>query len=133
MDAARVIAECFAVIAKGGSVADLIARNEISAGFRVVRPGEVAWLPIGDWEPGTCCSVTESGIARLVLLHARESGKGAFARLLVGIDDAGLIPHVIEPTREFAAALKRNGWRERLVNTKDGRERVWKRHPLRND
>lgn len=125
MDAAKLIKDCFAVIDSGGCISSLIAAEETKNGYRVVRPGEVSWLPIGDWEPGTICSFTPTRIARLVLLHARKPGSGAFTRLLNALPAHDLSPSVIEPTREFQATLVRMGWRGKVVNTRADREHVW--------
>lgn len=123
--AATTLHAVFDAIDKGVCISSLIAGIETQAGNTVVRPGDADWLPKQDWEPGTCCSVTSDGIARLVLLHAKVSGAGAFARLVEGVHAAKLIPHVIAPTSEFAQTLNRHGWRAGLRGTRDGQEHVW--------
>ena len=127
MNASEIIAQCFDVLDKGGDIAGLIAAGEREAGHVVVRPGEARWLPIGDWNPGTVCSITKERTARLVLLHARKPNTGAFTLLVYGLTLAGLSPAVIDPTREFGAALSRRNWRCKTFNRGDrGQEHVWR-------
>ena len=122
-----IIKQCFAVLDNGGCISGVIAGNETMAGHQVIRPGEAAWLPIGDWELGTVCSVTKDRTARLVLLHARKPNTGAFTLLLQTLLYAGLSPAVIEPTREFGDTLSRRNWRGKILNRGDqGQERVWR-------
>jgi len=125
--AEEILKQCFAVIDNGGCISDVIAGNEENAGHQVVRPGEAKWLPLGDWEPGTVCSITKDRTARLVLLHACKPNTGAFTLLLQGLLYVGLSPAVIEPTREFGDALRRHDWRCKTFNRGDrGQERVWR-------
>lgn len=127
MNAPDIIAQCFDALDNGGDIAGLIVAGECEAGHVVVRPGEVRWLPIGYWEPGTVCSITKERTARLVLLHARKPNTGAFTLLVCGLTLAGLSPAVIDPTREFGAALSRLNWRCKTLTRGDrGQERVWR-------
>ena len=103
-----------------------IADGEKKRGYRVVRPDDEPWFRATDWHHESVASV-HGNIVRLVLLHSFESGKGAFTRTVKDICDAGFIPAVIDPTPEFAEALKRRGWHGR----KRGRsfetyETVWR-------
>lgn len=106
--------------------AEEIAKSEAERGFTVYRPGEVGWLPLSEWKSKSVCSV--NGIyARLVLIDAVRPGSGAFGRMIVALRLAGLIPCVVDPTIEFAAALKRRGYRGREVGTTfEDRETIWK-------
>lgn len=104
-----------------------IVMGEQDRGFKVIRPGDVPWFRAVDWRVASVASISNNR-ARLVLLHAFESGKGAFTRTIAGIHDAGLVPAVIDPTPELAAALKRRGWQVRHAgSTFETRENVW--HP----
>jgi hypothetical protein len=90
---------------------------ETEAGYNVVLPGLVSWLPLSDWEPDCVVSEAPGQIIRLVLIHARQPGTGAFTRLCHALSSLRLRPMVLAPTREFAKTLTRNGWK----NTKVGR------------
>lgn len=104
-----------------------IVRGEQERGFKVVRPGDVSWFRASDWRIASVASI-DGKRARLVLLHAFESGKGAFTRTIAGVREAGLTPAVIDPTPQLAATLLRRGWRGRLKgSTFDSRETIW--HP----
>lgn len=103
-----------------------IVAGEKKRGFRVVRPGDEAWFRAGDWRVDSVASV-HGATVRLVLLHSFQSGKGAFTRTVNGISDAGLTATVIDPTPEFAAALKRRRWHGRLVGRSfETSETIWK-------
>lgn len=105
--------------------ADSFAQSERERGFMVVRPGGKKWFRSSDWKSTSVASINGNRV-RLVLLDAIEAGKGAFTRTLQAIEDAGLRPCVIDPTPEFAAALKRRDWRGRSVgSTFKTRETVW--------
>ena len=102
-----------------------IVESETARSFKVIRPGDAPWFRAADWRYESIASI--DGIkARLVLLHAFKEGRGALTRTLAGIVKVGLIPTVIDPTRELAATLKRRGWRGRMCGTTfEDRERVW--------
>jgi hypothetical protein len=118
----HMLGRVFDAIDNGGCVSNLIADDERKAGRCVVRPGESFWLPLADWNDGTVCSYRSSRV-RLILLHARAPGTGAFTRLIDALRHENLIPFVIAPTREFASALKRNGWHKTRLNG----EEAWRR------
>jgi hypothetical protein len=64
--------------------------------------------------------------ARLVLIDALRPGTGALTRTLAGIKAAGMIPCIIDPTRELAATLTRRGWKSRQHgSTFEDRETRW--------
>jgi hypothetical protein len=47
--------------------------------------------------------------------------------MVKAIEDAELVPTVLEPTREFAAMLKRRGWRgKRMGHNHETFETIWK-------
>lgn len=109
----------------GGDPVALILEGERARGFRIIRPGDAPWFRAGDWRPASIASV-DGMYARLVLLHAFESDRGAFTRTVEGIRAAHLIPTVIDPTREFAAMLKRRKWVENTHFPSHGSyEHVW--------
>lgn len=103
-----------------------IVEGETARGFKVIRPGDAPWFRAADWRAASVASV--NGVhARLVLLHAFESGKGALTQTIEGIKAAGLIPTVIDPTRELAATLTRRGWKARDEgSTFEDTETVWR-------
>lgn len=103
-----------------------IVESETARGFKVVRPGDAPWFRAADWRAASVASI--NGVyARLVLLHAFESGKGAMTRTIESIKAAQLIPAVIDPTRELAATLTRRGWKSRHEgSTFEDMETVWR-------
>jgi hypothetical protein len=121
---AALIRELEAILS-GNPIAAIIA-SETKRGFRVLRPGDTPWFRAADWVHDSVASVSGT-MVRFVLLHAFQSGKGAFTRTVKGAQDAGYNPSVIDPTREFAAMLKRRGWRGQMVGHDfETRETIWK-------
>jgi hypothetical protein len=102
-----------------------IVESEEARGFKVIRPGNVPWFQASDWRAASVASI--HGVrARLVLLHAVESGRGAMTRTIAGVKAAGLLPVVVEPTRELAATLSRRGWKPHDEGTTfEDCETVW--------
>jgi hypothetical protein len=92
----------------------------------VLRPGDAPWFLAADWMAYSVVSV--SGVlVRFVLIEAHEPGTGAFTRTVKGLQDAGYKPAVIDPTREFAAMLKRRGWRGKTAGHDfETTETVWR-------
>lgn len=102
-----------------------IVESETARGFKIVRPGDAPWFRAMDWRLASVASI-DGNVARLVLIHAFESGRGALTRTIDGIKQAGLIPVVIDPTRELAATLQKRGWRgSARGSTYETRETVW--------
>lgn len=103
-----------------------IVENEKIRGYEVIQLGDRPWLPASDWLPETICSLNGS-IVRLVLIAARMPGTGALTRCLAGIERAGFIPNIVEPTDELQATLRRRGWRHKTHGrTFKTRETVWR-------
>lgn len=94
-----------AVLGPVGAVCAL----EEEQGRRVVRPGEVRWLPLKVWHPDTVCSVSDS-VANLVLLRARNPGAGALGVLLSAVQAEGLTPLVHAPHPRLERHLRAKGW-----------------------
>ena len=104
----------------------MIVEGERKRGFRIVRPGEAAWFQIGDWKPESVASV-DGNTVRLVLIEAWNQSTGVFTHTVDAILRAGYHPTVIDPTPEFAAMLKRRGWRgKRVGHDFETRETVWR-------
>lgn len=102
-----------------------IVDGENKRGFRIVRPGDELWFRASDWHKDSVASISGQRV-RLVLLRAFETGQGAFTRTVFAISGAGLQVSVIEPTPEFAATLKRRGWRgKRRGRSFETFETVW--------
>jgi len=103
-----------------------IVEGEKKHGFHVVRPGDKPWFLAKDWKAESVASIDRDTV-RLVLIHAKREGKGAFTRTVKAIEDAGLLPTVIEPMRGFAETLRRRGWRGKQTGrTFETRETVWR-------
>ena len=106
-------------------VAAIIA-HEQKRGYRVIRPGDAPWFRANDWRAESVASVSGMQV-RLVLLHGFENGKGTFTRTVKAIEAAGYKPSVVDPTPEFAAALRRRRWRgKRRGSTFENTETIWK-------
>lgn len=102
-----------------------IIDSEIKRGFTVIRPGQAPWFSAADWLASSIASI-DGRYARLVLIHANEMGKGALTRTIAAIQSAGLIPCIVDPTIELAAALKRRRWKSKdHGSTFEDRETVW--------
>lgn len=113
------------ILAGGYDPVAAIVEDETARGFKVVRPGEVAWLPMEDWRPASVASINGDTV-RLVLIHSHESGKGALTRCIAAIIAAGLKPTVLEPTPQLADTLRRRGWKaRRRMLPRDDHETVW--------
>lgn len=103
----------------------IIVESETARGFKIVRPGDAPWFRAADWRAASIASINGNKV-RLVLLHAFESGKGAFTRTVSGIVEAGMTPTVIDPTPQFSSMLKRRGFKPRDEGTTfEDRETVW--------
>lgn len=102
-----------------------IVESETARGFKLVRPGDAPWFRAAEWRAASVASINGMYV-RLVLLHAFNESKGSLTRTIEGIKAAGLIPQVIDPTRELAAALTRRGWKPRECGTTfEDRETIW--------
>lgn len=109
----------------GGDPVAAIVDNERERGFEVVRPGDRPWFRAADWQAASVASI-DGKRARLVLLHAFESGRGAMTRTIKGAQDAGLNPVIVDPTHELAATLKRRRWKSKSEGSRfEDRETVW--------
>lgn len=126
MSQAALIRELEAMLSGNYDPIAAIVKGEEKRGFRVVRPGGAPWFRAVDWRAESIASISGDTV-RLVLLRCFRSGKGSFTRTVQLIEYAGLKPTVIDPTREFAAALKRRGWRgKQMGRTFASREVIWK-------
>ena len=113
------------IMQDGYNPSQAIADSESAVGHTVIRPGEASWLPADDWNPGSVCSINGM-FARLVLIDALRPGTGALTRTLAAIKSAGMIPCVVDPTRELAATLERRGWKSKQHGTTfEDRETRW--------
>jgi hypothetical protein len=113
------------IMAGGYDPVAAIIENEEGRGFKIVRPGDAPWFRATDWQAASVASIN-GNVARLVLIHAFESGRGAMTRTIEAIKEAGLIPNIIDPTRELQATLRRRGWRsKRKGSTFEDTETVW--------
>lgn len=121
------------IITGGYDPVAAIVENEEARGFKIVRPGDAPWFRAADWQAASVASINGK-FARLVLIHAFESGRGAMTRTIDAIKEAGLIPNIIDPTRELQATLKRRGWKSKLKgSTFEDRETVWFPRPSRGE
>ncbi len=102
-----------------------IVEDETARGFKVIRPGDAPWFRATDWRAASVASI-DGKVARLILLHAFESGKGAMTRTIAAVEAAGLRPAILEPTAELATTLQRRKWKSRTVHLPgNDHEVVW--------
>jgi hypothetical protein len=103
-----------------------IVEGERKRGFHVIRPGDKPWFLAADWMSESVASVYGPMI-RFVLIEARKPGTGAFTSMIERMRSTNYKPAVIEPTKEFAAMLKRRGWRGTATgHTFETRETIWR-------
>jgi hypothetical protein len=110
----------------GQRIEEVMRADERGKGHTIVKPGEVPWLPVDDWDPTVVVSIDGNRV-RLVAILAKNPGSGAFRRLVDGIQAAGLIPCVVCPTRELEATLTRWKWKRKEVGSSfDNHETYWR-------
>ncbi len=114
----------FAAIDAGTPIHEFMRDNERAAGRTVVVPGSVPWLSADDWDPTVVVS-REGNRVRLVAILALNPGRGALKRTVAGIQEVGLEPCIVEPTRELQETLRRWGWRSRRVGSGMESETIW--------
>lgn len=109
----KIIDALFAELDSGKPMHEIMRGHERDAGYAVVIPGERPWLAADDWHPTVVVS-TDEKIVRLVAILALHPGRGALRRTLAGIQAAGLVPVICEPTHEMRATCIRWGWKRRV-------------------
>jgi uncharacterized NAD-dependent epimerase/dehydratase family protein len=124
MNAQELIDAVMATLDSGKSMDQVLIAHEAARGFVVIRPGEVEWLPLTDWEPLTIVS-QKGHVVRLIAIWARNPGTGAFRRLCENIKRDGSIPHVVAPMRDMQDRLKKWGWRRRTKGMGLDRQEWW--------
>jgi len=89
---------------------------------------EAEWLNWEDWESDTI--ITQDGQnVRLVIMTARNPGHGALTRLVDGIERAGLVPVLVEPTDRLKEWCRKRGWRARMIGRGKDRHSVFYPRP----
>lgn len=101
--------------------ADNLRTIERAKGFTIIA--DAAWLDPADWVE--CLATQDRNRVRLVLLHARTPGKGAFTKLIAGIWAAGLEPVIVEPSQTLIDWCNRHNYRRRVVGIGQDRHAVW--------
>lgn len=106
----------------GERIEEIMRDDERARGWLVIRPGDVSWLPVEDWEPNVV--VAQKGHAvRLVAIIAKRPG--SLTRLVAALGELDLIPHICEPTREMRATLQRWGWQRHFRGVGYDAEEFW--------
>lgn len=118
-------------IASGLPWEQIMRRNEVREGHKIVMPGDVAWLPKSDWPSHIVISMDGEEV-RIVAIIATVRGAGAFKRLVRGIVEAGLKPVVIEPLFDMPSILRKWGWAGKKVETRTGPEYQWRPSAISN-
>jgi hypothetical protein len=88
---------------------------------RVISAEGLDWA---DWSTDTVITRDGSRV-RLVLLNARQPGRGAFTRLVYGIEKAGFIPVLVQPNQLLKDWCARHGWRSRDVGQGEDRHFIF--------
>src|SRR5262245_9949047 len=114
------------LLTKGPADRPRLAREyQLRAGYDVVVPGEVTWLPLEDWRAESVVSIDGRHV-RLVELYARRPGCGAFRRLISALIANGLTPNLIDPPPRLENTLGRWGWVCNEFGHGLEREDVWR-------
>lgn len=123
-EAAEYLDRLFAQLDRGASVADIMREDERMAGYKVIRPGDIPWLSLEDWDPSIVVSLDGNRV-RLVAILARNPGNGALRSLIAAIEAQGLVPQIIAPTHEMRVTVKRWGWRMRMKGSGFEAQEIW--------
>lgn len=124
MTAGQYIDALARTLALGAPIEDVMRADERAAGNRIVRPGDEPWFSISDWHPSVVVSISGKRV-RLVAILAQKPRNGSLHRLVTGIQSAGLIPVIIEPTNELRSTLKRWNWKCRRKGLGFSSEEQW--------
>lgn len=98
----------------GGTGAENLCAIETSRGHQIVPVGSVPWLPAQDWGPRDVVALDGDEV-RIVAITSNRPGRGAFRRLILGIEEAGLKPVIICPFEQMEAIMRRWGWEKAEV------------------
>lgn len=105
-------------------VHEIMRDEERKRGFLPIVPGERSWLSADDWPDHVVVS-TNGTVVRIVAIIALRPGQGSFRRLIASIQAAGLTPHVVAPSSEMQATMRRWGWAEHFEGMGFDREEFW--------
>lgn len=104
----RALADAIeAFMSDGRPMWEIMREREANRGFSPIIPGDAEWLSLADWDKTSVVSINGGEVRLVAIMAARP---GSFTRLLASLELLGLTPVVVEPTREFAATLRRRGW-----------------------
>lgn len=118
------LSEIFAALDSGVPICEMMRSDEEAAGYRVVHPGQAPWLSADDWDASVVVSHNTTHV-RLVAILAKRPGNGALRRTIDGIITAGLIPTIVEPTKDMRETCKRWGWRTRRIGQGFESQEIW--------
>lgn len=124
MTIAAALARLFSAIDAGTPICDIMRADELSAGYEIVKPGDVPWLSTDDWDETIVVSKDAKRV-RLVAILAKRPGNGSLRRTVDGIIASGLVPQIVEPTNEMRATCKRWGWRARRIGRGFEAQEIW--------
>jgi hypothetical protein len=96
--------------------------GERALGFAIVK--QAPWLDWDDWTERTIISQNDRHV-RLVALEARAPGQGAFTRLIENIQNAKLVPVIVEPNALLAEWCKRHRYKSRQIGHGRLRHQIW--------
>lgn len=111
-----------------GGVAGLIAHDERGRGATIIPVGSCAPLAISvvDWHPSSVFSVLD-GELRIVAVLATLPGNGALRRIVIGAEQAGLTPVVVEPVGSIMPAIMRRWkWSRSVKGVGASRVEEWR-------
>lgn len=103
---------------------DVILQHELRHGRERIL--EARWLDWNDWDRDTIITSSKTQpYLRLVLLVAKEPGKGAFTRLIANIKAEGLQPTLVEPSQSLIDWCNRHDWRSRIIGRNADRQTIY--------
>ena len=105
--------------------ANIIAM-EAAQGFELIE--DAAWLDWHDWHEGSVFT-QDARRVRLVLLDARQPGKGAFTRLIAKLHACNMTPVLVEPSQTLEDWAKRHSYRSRKIGKGQFRQEIWYPRP----
>lgn len=109
-------------------IPEILREYEVKRGFQLLATRNGFWLPDTAWHEDTVGSLVRlNGLRalRLVLAVARQPRSGAFTELQRRTMRHGWALIVVDPTDDFAAALKRRGFTEFVVGDTFENRETW--------
>jgi len=95
----------------------------------VVLPGQREWFPARDWDESAVLSIA-NGLngkeVRIIAPIPKIGSHGSLKRLMGGLNDVGLVPTFISPTKRIRQMLKARGWKFVRAGIFPHDEEIWR-------